>query len=346
MNLKKLLVTFSHSLFWQISCFLLVVTAFAFGALFLVLQISEDSTGKGSAINVSGSLRMQSYVLALTVARSSEDTEVVRSKDIKAAIAEFERRLNLPGLTQAIPEESGNELRKSYDLISSDFYSKIKPMAIETIQQPQKIHEFLNTVPKFVSVIDTFVFDLVFVGVIFVLVVIHAILALRKFPNNYKAFRIMRGHYKLLRHTDTTMWWVQFITGVILTALVFPHMLPMLMDPGSIGPYGSGLEVYHSWLWVVFLFLIVTELHGMIGLYRLCMKWCGPSNATRSFLRKLTYVLIVGMIAMGSFTIMGFYNAGEEAAKLDPEAHYVPGWLQTPQTAPYPSWWPDHLKKN
>ena len=54
------------------------------------------------------------------------------------------------------------------------------------------------------------------------------------------------------------MWWVQFITGVILTALVFPHMLPMLMDPGSIGPYGSGLEVYHSWLWVVFLFLIVT----------------------------------------------------------------------------------------
>ena len=62
-----------------------------FGALFLVLQISEDSTGKGSAINVSGSLRMQSYVLALTVARSSEDTEVVRSKDIKAAIAEFER---------------------------------------------------------------------------------------------------------------------------------------------------------------------------------------------------------------------------------------------------------------
>ena len=66
----------------------------------------------------------------------------------------------------------------------------------------------------------------------------------------------------------------------------------------------------------------------MIGLYRLCMKWCGPSNATRSFLRKLTYVLIVGMIAMGSFTIMGFYNAGEEAAKLDPEAHSVPGWLR------------------
>ena len=87
---------------------------------------------------------MQSYVLALTVARSSEDSEAVRSKDIKAAIAEFERRLNLPGLTNAIPEEASNELRKSYDIISSDFYSKIKPLALETIQQPQKIHDFFK----------------------------------------------------------------------------------------------------------------------------------------------------------------------------------------------------------
>lgn len=68
----------------------------------------------------------------------------------------------------------------------------------------------------FIDGVDHLWMHSVFVGVIFVLVVIHAILALRKFPNNYKAFRIMRGHYKLLRHTDTTMWWVQFITGVIL----------------------------------------------------------------------------------------------------------------------------------
>ena len=53
---------------------------------------------------------MQSYVLALTVARSSEDTEVVRSKDIKAAIAEFERRLNLPGLTQAVTTSKKQEI--------------------------------------------------------------------------------------------------------------------------------------------------------------------------------------------------------------------------------------------
>lgn len=184
----------------------------------------------------------------------------------------------------------------------------------------------------------------VFVGFIFVLVVIHAITALRKFPNNYKAFRTMRGHYKLLRHTDTTLWWIQFLTGVALTALVFPHLLPMLMDPHAIGPYASGLEVYHSWLWVVFFFLIVTELHGMIGLYRLYMKWCGPSNGARSVARKLTMVVIVALIACGSCTIMGYNAAGEEAANLGMDK-YTPGWLQTPPTADYPTWWPDRLKK-
>lgn len=183
-----------------------------------------------------------------------------------------------------------------------------------------------------------------FVGFIFVLVVLHAITAVRKFPNNFRAFMTMRGHYKLLRHTDTTLWWIQFLTGVALTGLVFPHMLPMLMNPADIGPYASGLEVYHSWLWVIFLFLLVTELHGMIGLYRLYNKWCGPSNAARETARKVLWVVLVIMIALGSMTILAYNSVGEEAFQAG-QTEYKPGWLHNPQTAPYPSWWPDSLKK-
>ena len=40
---------------------------------------------------------------------------------------------------------------------------------------------------------------------------------------------------------------------------------------------------------------------------------------------------------------MGYYNAGKEAAELG-KTHFVPGYLQTPQTQPYPSWWPERLK--
>lgn len=97
MNLKKLLVTFSHSLFWQISAFCsssLPLPSEPSSSYFKSRKIRPE---KASAINVSGSLRMQSYVLALTVARSSEDTEVVRSKDIKTAIAEFEKTFKPAG---------------------------------------------------------------------------------------------------------------------------------------------------------------------------------------------------------------------------------------------------------
>ena len=52
----------------------------------------------------------------------------------------------------------------------------------------------------FIDGVDHLWMHSLFVGVIFVLVVIHAITALRKFPSNYKALRTMRGHVKLLSH--------------------------------------------------------------------------------------------------------------------------------------------------
>lgn len=138
----------------------MAVTAFAFAALFLVLQISEESTGKGSAINVSGSLRMQSYVLALTVARTASESESLRDKEIRQAVSEFERRLNLSGLTNAIPGDKENKLKQSYDRIASDFSTKIKPLALDVITHPNQSHEFLNQIPAFVSLVDKFVLEL------------------------------------------------------------------------------------------------------------------------------------------------------------------------------------------
>lgn len=160
MQLKKIFLSFNRSLFWQISALLLAVTACAFIALFAVLQISQASTGKGSAINISGSLRMQSYVLALTVANSAAEPEYLRKQHVTEAVDEFERRLTSPGLTSALPNSSYSLLRKTYDHISSDFYSEIRPAALATIEKPELSFRFLQKIPSFVSVIDSFVFDL------------------------------------------------------------------------------------------------------------------------------------------------------------------------------------------
>ncbi len=158
--MKKVL-PFRNSLFTQISAVLIAITAVAFIGLFSFLQVTQDSTGKGSAINISGSLRMQSYVLALTAARSARLPEAQRAEEIGGALKEFERRLSSQGLTDAIPNDPKDELRKTYDAISGSYFSTIKPLAEEVIHSPEtELTLFLDTIPSFVSKIDQFVLDL------------------------------------------------------------------------------------------------------------------------------------------------------------------------------------------
>ena len=143
--MKKVL-PFRNSLFTQISAVLIAITAVAFIGLFSFLQVTQDSTGKGSAINISGSLRMQSYVLSLTAARSARLPEAQRAEEIGGALKEFERRLSSQGLTDAIPNDPKDDLRKTYDAISGSYFSTIKPLAEEVIHSPEtELTLFLDT---------------------------------------------------------------------------------------------------------------------------------------------------------------------------------------------------------
>jgi fumarate reductase subunit C len=68
----------------------------------------------------------------------------------------------------------------------------------------------------------------------------HALLAMRKFPGNWRPGQTFVAHRKLLAHEDTTLWWVQAVTGFALFFLASAHLYQMLMHPGAIGPYESG----------------------------------------------------------------------------------------------------------
>ena len=71
------------------------------------------------------------------------------------------------------------------------------------------------------------------------MIVAHAFLAVRKFPINYRQFTLFRGHMKMLRHEDTTLWFWQVLTGFALFFLAAPHVYVMLTHPELIGPYES-----------------------------------------------------------------------------------------------------------
>ena len=171
----------------------------------------------------------------------------------------------------------------------------------------------------------------VFVGFIFVCVVIHALCALRRFPTSYRQCRDIKAHYRLLRHEDTTLWMVQLVTAFLLFLLVFPHLMSMLTNPGGFDPNLIGVHTYHNGLLYTFIFLVVTELHGMIGLYRLAVKWAifaknperdiiDQRQGDRAGLRKTMLGVALLMIVMGSITIWTNYSIGAEQVANGQEA--------------------------
>jgi fumarate reductase subunit C len=168
---------------------------------------------------------------------------------------------------------------------------------------------------------------------ILVLFVAHAFLALRKFPINFRQFQAYRGHMKVMRHEDTTLWWVQALTGFALFFLVTVHLYQMLMHPGLIGPYESADRVWSGRWWPLYLvMLFAVEFHGGIGLYRLAVKWGwferdDPAR-TRAALKKAKWALTVFFLALGLVTLGAYMKIGYAHADRAGE-RYVPTWLKT-----------------
>src|SRR5437867_5877153 len=72
------------------------------------------------------------------------------------------------------------------------------------------------------------------VALVSVMFVLHGLLAMRKFPANFQEYKSFASHRQMLRHEDTTLWWVQAWTGFALFFLASVHLYQMLMHPGDI----------------------------------------------------------------------------------------------------------------
>jgi fumarate reductase subunit C len=178
----------------------------------------------------------------------------------------------------------------------------------------------------------------VVVAVITALLVVHAALAVRKFPINYRQYRTYRDHMNLMHHGDTTLWFWQVVTGFALFFLAAPHLFQMLTQPGMIGPYESGDRVWSYRWWPLYIVLLLAvEIHGGVGLYRLAVKWgwfAGRDpDATRNRLKNLKWALTVFFLALGFATLAAYVKIGiEHAGKVG--ERYTPAWAQKEAAPP------------
>jgi fumarate reductase subunit C len=156
------------------------------------------------------------------------------------------------------------------------------------------------------------------------LFIIHALLGVRKFPISWKQHRIMRDQMQMMKHSDTNLWYIQVVTGFIMFFAASVHLYMMWSNPGGIGPYMSADRIVSGGMWPLYLVLLIcVELHAIIGLYRLCMKWNINPAGTREKLkiwknRLSIFFLSLGLLALLVFIVIGIRhkdNVGEKYVK-------------------------------
>ena len=153
---------------------------------------------------------------------------------------------------------------------------------------------------------------------VFLIIIVHAFIAMRKFPASYKQFKIMRKHMIAINHHDTYLWAIQAITGFFMFFLASIHLYTMISLPSEIGPYASSLRVFNEMWPVYFLLLIAVVLHAAIGVYRLILKWGFFESKRqkymkqrRALLRIIMYFVIVLYLTIGMTSLFRYMEIGK-----------------------------------
>jgi two-component system nitrate/nitrite sensor histidine kinase NarX len=124
---------FAESLVVRLGIALGTIVALALAATISATVFTELSTGKAAAINLAGSLRMQSYWITVQVLRSGDRGRA--PAELRQSIAEFESRLNNPHLMGGVPADAEDPTRRAYDRVSAAWSNTLKPAIARAVAE-------------------------------------------------------------------------------------------------------------------------------------------------------------------------------------------------------------------
>lgn len=160
------------------------------------------------------------------------------------------------------------------------------------------------------------------ISVVFIL---HAGIAMKKFPSSYRNFRVIRAHMKEMKHEDSSLWMIQVITGFMMFFMGAVHLYIMMTQPADIGPYASSHRVVNEFMGPLYFMLLISVVsHAFIGLYRLALKWgfmegenTKVSRARFKFLMKamIAIYIIVGLSSLAKYTYIGINHDFSDGVK-------------------------------
>jgi fumarate reductase subunit C len=171
---------------------------------------------------------------------------------------------------------------------------------------------------------------------IFLIFILHAVIALRKFPDSYRQYKIIKQHVTRMKHEDSSLWIIQITTGFIMFFIGSVHLYIMMAEPSNIGPLASSFRVVHEHMGPLYFLLLLSVIsHAFIGLYRLAMKWGfmeGKSTKVsrarfKLVMKSLIFVyILVGSFSLAKYTYIGYTHDYTDVKKykskiIDLRAH-------------------------
>jgi len=165
-------------------------------------------------------------------------------------------------------------------------------------------------------------------GAIFVIFIVHALTALRKFPSSYKQYKILKNHTQTMQHEDTSLWIIQVITGFVMFFLGSVHLYIMMTQPSNIGPYASSSRIVDEFMAPLYFLLLISVIsHAFIGLYRVALKWDifvvkdykRMRQVLKLFMRlMITLYLVVGLSSLSKYIYIGLHHDFSDGVKFEP----------------------------
>lgn len=144
-----------NSLLLRLGGMIAAITVLAIVGMSTSWMVADTTQGNGEAINVAGSLRMQSWRMASLHQQSLQTDVSVERSLLPEAIAQFERDLNAESILSVLPGDKTSTLKQVYQQVIIDWQEYILPQLDKLT--PEATKNLQDEIPGFVAQINDLV---------------------------------------------------------------------------------------------------------------------------------------------------------------------------------------------
>jgi two-component system nitrate/nitrite sensor histidine kinase NarX len=117
-----------HSVIFQILIAMLLIAGMALASMGLSVYVTMDTQGDAEAINLAGSLRMQSYRIAYILSQASNDDLEDPQQQLNQEQEAFTAKLYQSSIFEAITQSGNTPLEKSYQKVVQNWREQMAPL--------------------------------------------------------------------------------------------------------------------------------------------------------------------------------------------------------------------------